>query len=249
MEFKLIDGGRFLLKFFHIVDRDRVLDRCPWAYDKNLLVLAAVEAEDDPNLLDLNWCEFHMHIYGLPLEKMTKEIASFIGNRLGRFKDMDCDSSGEVWGSSVRIRIAIDITQPLKRALKIRTVLGDELLISFTYERLPNFCYFCGCLGHLSRQCELQLKEDFRDPGDNPPYGGWLRAATPMQYRGRGGSLKDPSSSLRRPTFVSKSSLQSQQSLPSVRRGSAIFGNFDTVPEGTRSFPHFPLNFPNLFRP
>ncbi|KAL0301649.1 UNVERIFIED_CONTAM: hypothetical protein Sradi_6441700 [Sesamum radiatum] len=86
MDLKMIEDSRFLLKFFHVVDRDRVLDRCPWAFDKNLLVFAPVEASNDPNLIELNHCDFHIHIHGLPLGKMTKEVASFIGNRLGKFK-------------------------------------------------------------------------------------------------------------------------------------------------------------------
>ncbi|KAL0285142.1 UNVERIFIED_CONTAM: putative mitochondrial protein, partial [Sesamum angustifolium] len=94
------------------------------AYDKQLLVLAPVKAVDDPNLVDLNWCEFHIHVHGLPLGKMNKEIVAFIGNKLGKFRDVDLDGGGEDWGSYVRIQVAIDITKPLTRALKIRTVLG-----------------------------------------------------------------------------------------------------------------------------
>ncbi|KAL0295205.1 UNVERIFIED_CONTAM: LINE-1 retrotransposable element O protein [Sesamum radiatum] len=121
---------------------DRVLGRYPWAYEKNWLVLAPVKASDDPNLVDLDWCDFHIHIHGLPLGKMTKEIAAFIGNKSGSFKEVDLDSNGEVWGSSVRVRVAIDITKPLKHALKIRTVLGDDHLITFSLgllirERIP----------------------------------------------------------------------------------------------------------------
>ncbi|KAL0454591.1 UNVERIFIED_CONTAM: hypothetical protein Slati_0798300 [Sesamum latifolium] len=157
MEFKMIEGERFLLRFFHGLDRRRVLERSPWAYDKNLVILAPVEASDNPSEIDLNWCDFHIHIHGLPLGKMTKELCSFIGNKLGRFKDVDLDEKGESWGSSVRVRVSVDVTKPLKRALKVRTVLGDEQLITFTYERLPNFCYLCGCLGHLSRQCALHF--------------------------------------------------------------------------------------------
>ncbi|KAL0356430.1 UNVERIFIED_CONTAM: hypothetical protein Sradi_4089900 [Sesamum radiatum] len=233
MEFKLMEENKFLLKFFHILDRNRVLERCPWAYDKNLLVLDPVEAEDDPKLVDLSCCDFHIHVHGLPLGKMTKEIASFIGNKLGQFKEVDLDSKGDVWGSSVRIRVSIDITKPLKRALKIRMVLGDEQLITFTYERLPNFYYLCGCLGHLSRQCEIQLQDGFCDPGGNTPYGNWLRAATLLSYRGRVGanaSARGLSEYTSRPTFVSRSSLQSQSALPPTRRGSSIFGNFESPP-------------------
>ncbi|KAL0451732.1 UNVERIFIED_CONTAM: hypothetical protein Slati_1151300, partial [Sesamum latifolium] len=67
---------------------------------------------------------FHAHVHGLPLGQMTKEVASFVGNHLGRFIDVDMDNSGHVWGSSLRIRVSLDVTKPLKRVIKIRTVLG-----------------------------------------------------------------------------------------------------------------------------
>ncbi|KAL0361675.1 UNVERIFIED_CONTAM: hypothetical protein Sradi_3852000 [Sesamum radiatum] len=227
-EFKMIEGDRFLLKFFHVLERDRVLERCPWAYDKQLLVLAPVDTADDPNTVDLNWCDFHVHIHGLPLGKMTREISTFIGNKLGRFKEVDLDGNGEAWGSSVRIRVALDITKPLSRALKIRTILGDEQLISFTYERLPNFCYLCGCFGHLSRQCELQFQTNFQDPGQNTPFGSWLRASTPSWGRGRSGGTPANTISphLARPTFVTHSSLQSKSQSPHITCGPAVFGTF-----------------------
>ncbi|KAK4425996.1 hypothetical protein Salat_1793600 [Sesamum alatum] len=52
MEFKLIEGVRFLLKFFHSIDRQMVLTNCPWAYDKNLLVLAPLESMENPSSVD-----------------------------------------------------------------------------------------------------------------------------------------------------------------------------------------------------
>ncbi|KAL0458904.1 UNVERIFIED_CONTAM: hypothetical protein Slati_0517600 [Sesamum latifolium] len=112
MDFKLIENERFLIKFSHRLDWDRVLDCCRWAYDKNLLVLALVEAVDNPSTVDLDWSDFHVHIHGLPLGKMTRDVCSFIGNKLGRFKDIDADANGEVWGSSVRIRVALNVMKP-----------------------------------------------------------------------------------------------------------------------------------------
>ncbi|KAL0299111.1 UNVERIFIED_CONTAM: hypothetical protein Sradi_6570900 [Sesamum radiatum] len=171
---------------------------------------------------------FHIHIHSLPMEKMNQEVASFIGNKLGIFKEVERDRNGEIWGSSVRIRVSIDVSKPLKRALKLRIVLGDENLVIFTYERLQNFCYLCGCLGHLSHQCEIQLQEGFSDLGDKTPYGNWLRASAPLSSRGRisENGVKDSGGIPRHPTFTSRSSLQSQPELPPPRRGSAIFGNF-----------------------
>ena len=74
----------------------RVIDHCPSAFDKTLLVLALVEANEDPNLVDLNFCDFHIHIHDLLLGKMTKDIASYLGNKMGRFKEVELDGKGEV---------------------------------------------------------------------------------------------------------------------------------------------------------
>ncbi|KAL0357535.1 UNVERIFIED_CONTAM: hypothetical protein Scaly_1439200, partial [Sesamum calycinum] len=158
--------------------------------------------------------------------------------------DVDVDGGGEAWGSYVWMRVAIDITKPLTRALKIRTVLGDEQLVTFTYERLPNFCYLCGCLGHLSRQCELQFQANFCDPGANSPFGNWLRAVAPMPFRGRNGNVpsKEHLPSFKRPIFVSHSSLQSNVPNSPSTRGTAIFGQFSTPkPSIPSSNPPTPL--------
>ncbi|KAL0298034.1 UNVERIFIED_CONTAM: hypothetical protein Scaly_3075100 [Sesamum calycinum] len=101
MEFKMIEGDRFLLKSFHPIDRQRVMANCPWAYDKHLIVLAPLEASENPSSVDLNWCEFYIHIHGLPIGKMSNEVASVIGNKLGCICEMDQDKNTAVWGSSI----------------------------------------------------------------------------------------------------------------------------------------------------
>ncbi|KAL0301877.1 UNVERIFIED_CONTAM: hypothetical protein Sradi_6464500 [Sesamum radiatum] len=84
MEFKMIEGDRFLLKFFHPIDRQRVMANCPWAYDKHLIVLAPLEASDG----------LRFHIHGLPIGKMSNEVASVIGNKLGCMREIDQDKNG-----------------------------------------------------------------------------------------------------------------------------------------------------------
>ncbi|KAL0301901.1 UNVERIFIED_CONTAM: hypothetical protein Sradi_6466900 [Sesamum radiatum] len=147
MDFKVIEGNQFLLQFHHNLDRNKVLERAPWAFDKCLVILAAVEEHQSPCDIKLNWCEFHILVHGLPLGKMTREMAVFCGNRIGHFVDLDSSDGGGLWGPSLHIRVALDVRQPLRRLLKIRIVMGDEHVIYFRYEHFPNFCYLCGCLG------------------------------------------------------------------------------------------------------
>ncbi|KAK4428471.1 hypothetical protein Salat_1146700 [Sesamum alatum] len=61
--------------------------------------------------------------------------------------------------------------------------MGDEHLVHFTYEQLPNFCYRCERLGHIAKYCENQFADAFGDPGSDLPYGPWLRVPLPMRGR------------------------------------------------------------------
>lgn len=47
------------------------------------------------------------------------------------------------------------------------------------YERLPNFCYWCGCLTHHSKDCSDKLNRKGAVHDANPQFGPWLRANTP----------------------------------------------------------------------
>ncbi|KAL0444356.1 UNVERIFIED_CONTAM: hypothetical protein Slati_2158300 [Sesamum latifolium] len=96
--------------------------------------------------VDLTKCDFFVHIHNLPLNMMNVEVATLIGNRIGIFRDTETDDTGCSWGATMRIKVALDVNIPLKRVLKIRSPVGDELLLCFTYERLPNFAISVGDL-------------------------------------------------------------------------------------------------------
>ncbi|KAK4424678.1 hypothetical protein Salat_1661400 [Sesamum alatum] len=115
LEIRLIDNGRILFNFAHTLDRQRVIDSGPWAFDKNLLILRVVEADDDPAKIDLDWADLFIHVHGLSLGRMTRNMAEFIGNQIGRFRDVDIDRGGQLWGSSLRIRVGLDVTKPIRR--------------------------------------------------------------------------------------------------------------------------------------
>ncbi|KAL0433422.1 UNVERIFIED_CONTAM: hypothetical protein Slati_2676500 [Sesamum latifolium] len=151
MDVKQLDEGRILLRLKHIIEKQRAQEGCPWSFEKNILILKPIGELENPMHVALDDCDFYTHVHDLPLSMMNLGMTTLISNRFGSFRDLESDDTGCSWGATMRIWVSLNVHQPLKRALKLRSPTGKELVGRFTYERLPNFCYLCGRLGHIDK--------------------------------------------------------------------------------------------------
>ena len=67
----------------------------------------------------------------------------------------------------IRIRVDMPIDKPLRRGGNIVNIEGEKFWVSFKYERLPNFCFLCGLLGHDKKHCQAPPS----DLGNTKQYG------------------------------------------------------------------------------
>jgi len=61
-------------------------------------------------------------------------------------------------GNYLRVHIRMDISKPHSR---VRKIWSDGRVIGWValkYERLPNFCYWCGRVTYDERDCDLWLR-------------------------------------------------------------------------------------------
>ena len=58
----------------------------------------------------------------------------------------------------MRVRVRVDVTQPLCRGRVVNLEEGGSTWVSFKYERLPIICYWCGCLDHDKKDCPLWIE-------------------------------------------------------------------------------------------
>lgn len=58
--------------------------------------------------------------------------------------------------------------------MKMKKEGGECFWADFKYERLPNFYFLCGIIGHTKKFCHLLFEG--ADEETERPFGSWLRA-------------------------------------------------------------------------
>ena len=58
----------------------------------------------------------------------------------------------------------MDVRLLIKRKMKIRKTGGEWIWVTFKYEHIPNFCFFCGLIGHTNKLCEKMYDYQREEP-------------------------------------------------------------------------------------
>lgn len=77
----------------------------------------------------------------------------------------------------MRIQVAIDINKPLRRGIKIATGQKASKWVDIKYERLGDFWYYCGRLGHIDKDCSFITDDEGTSKELVYKYGPWMRAS------------------------------------------------------------------------
>lgn len=175
-DFKIESLGSnvFMFKFTSEVDKKRVLNGGPWHFDRALIVLQEPKGIGSIKKQSFSHASFWIQIHNVPLMCMDTSIIRELGARVRRVEDIGTNAHGECFGEFVRIRVSVDITKPLKKLIVLKQEGEEDIPMPVVYERLPDFCFCCGCIGHQFRECTEyrgQQKEDL-------PFGPWLKAVS-----------------------------------------------------------------------
>ncbi|KAI8013777.1 hypothetical protein LOK49_LG05G03660 [Camellia lanceoleosa] len=118
----------FLFQFSEEADRNRILRDSPWSAMGSLLVLQTLSTGQTIDEVDFHRCPFWVQAHGLPIQKMTKQNGEIIGNRIGKVINVEAPKDGLFLHCSfLRIRVEINIQNPLSRAIGNQLGYGPDL--------------------------------------------------------------------------------------------------------------------------
>jgi hypothetical protein len=104
--------------------------------------------------MDFSTNPMWVQIHDMPLGCINRKIGNKIGSSIGAVEDVAIAEDDVGWDRSLWIRVAFNLFQPLERGRKLN-LSGTSCWVSFKYEKLPVFCFRCGCIIHGDKGCSV----------------------------------------------------------------------------------------------
>lgn len=98
-----------------------------------------------------NFSPFWIRLYNLPFGFRSNDNIKTIAMAMGDVMEVEEDFLDV--SPFRRVRVMLDITKPLKRFQMIRLKGNSTAKVTLKYERLPHFCFLCGCMSHVEKDC------------------------------------------------------------------------------------------------
>ncbi|GLT61411.1 hypothetical protein SLA2020_341210 [Shorea laevis] len=178
-------------------EKDRILQESPWFVKGSHIVLKEWPISQRFDELVFSCSEFWVQVHGLPKGCMTLENVQLIGSLFPRLISWDQSTLGGL-ESFLHLRVEIDVQAPLLSGFQFQQLGEDIWNAEFKYEKLGDFCYTCGRLGHTKKSCEdsrWKADEGIHVPQPKTKYGPHLRVAA-YSPRRHYGSIREGKKSL-----------------------------------------------------
>ncbi|KAI8010623.1 hypothetical protein LOK49_LG06G00852 [Camellia lanceoleosa] len=159
------------LGFLWVNSRQEILWEAPWSIMGNLLVLQALVTGRSVSEMEFSYYPFRVQVHGLPIDRLTMHNGQIIVSSIGSLIGVEALHDGFLlYRSFLRIRFDIDVTKPLPRGFQLRrndlvTSIVFEKCMDYKYERLSDFYYDCGKIGHENQSCKFVSHEAGRQLG------------------------------------------------------------------------------------
>ena len=142
-------------------DVNRILSNQRWSFNKRLVVVKQYDKGIHLNSLSFETTMFWVQLHDIPIHFMCTKVVEKICENIGEV-GQSIGAETEEGGSFIRVRVKINISLHLCRGSVITLESREKSWVLFKYERLRNFCFWCGKLVHGERDYLLLKAPPYR---------------------------------------------------------------------------------------
>jgi hypothetical protein len=180
--FKAKGDNLFLVQFHCLGDWDRVMEGGPWLFRGAALAMTEYDGFTNVEEYKLDKVPVWTRIQGVPEGLMKKkELAEKVARKVGEPPIKVIVNEGFLNASKyLRARVHLDVNKPLVRIVPI--TIKERKIYPVPYEKLPDFCNFCGLMGHVVTECGDGIHEKI-----HCQWGEWLKVVFEPSFPTGGG--------------------------------------------------------------
>ncbi|RYQ82410.1 uncharacterized protein LOC107619984 [Arachis ipaensis] len=161
----------YIFNFSNQEDAKRIYNDGPWRVLGHMLSLQWWRPEVSKYEVNYDLLHIWIQIYDLSLDKINRENAEKIGATVGRVIEVE-DSFVEenLLRTFFRIKVELNTLIPLKTGFWFQRREENYSWAKIKYEKLCDYCYNCGRIGHDRRVCKMEMAMAVENP-ELPRYG------------------------------------------------------------------------------
>ncbi|KAI9070666.1 hypothetical protein K1719_047370 [Acacia pycnantha] len=146
----------------------RVLKGRPWSIQGAFLNLQHWDEFTVFHEVNFGWCPFWIQFHGLPHIAFDNDNAVTLGSAVGKVVMYEAPKvRGQLSRTFIRVRTLINIFEPLISGFWVPRPQRESIWVVVKYERLQNYCYDCGRIGHEARNCKFPTNNTDDDESES----------------------------------------------------------------------------------
>ena len=170
-----------LFTFDNEEEVERIYEGEPWSFNKHLVLIKKYDYSIPVRELVFEQESLWVQVHDIPFRYLSRRVAEELCEAVGVVNKNSSDVKVDK-GCVMRVRVWVDVSLPLCRGRVISLENSSKGWVSFRYECLPNICYWCRCLSHFDKDCDLWIESKASLTQADQQYGTGIRAA-PMSSK------------------------------------------------------------------
>ena len=165
IEIKWVKDNIFIIIVQDESTAAKILDRVPWGVMKQNFLVKSWSQELALEEVDMDNMPFWIQIRGIPPSLSSDKNLRHIGSMIGNVEEVEDPARAKGF---LRIKVNVNTLKPLITGCWLPREGDNETWVEFRYERLQDFCYKCGRIGHANTECHFDAVK--------AGFGEWMKA-------------------------------------------------------------------------